>query len=379
MGRPRELFTLYLVKGRKRDFWYFRTYDEYGRRTCGKSTGKEVKSEAYRHCMNLYEQGVLLGGADPKLRDWAEARHWWEWGECEYISGKLARSSPDKPAITRRHAHLSGLMMENHVLPHLGDMKLSTITPRIIEKWMFTLLETRASKTVNNVSTVLRTMLTEAYRLEMIPRNPYDKVRPLTSSSEVRGVMTMNEAKAVLDNPELWSNPVYYAANLLAAVTGMRQGEVLALRRDHLYPDHIYVEFSWDRKFGLGPPKTKEVRHVPIPVQVYDVLVALDSYPYVLSMSGGEYPATGSHVTDALYAVLKQIGVDRKDRNISFHSWRHFANTYLRAAGVPDSQVQHVTGHRTLKMTDHYTHFGVEHFEGAIAAQTKLLALPESH
>ena len=52
-----------------------------------------------------------------------------------------------------------------------------------------------------------------------------------------------------------------------------------------------------------------------------------------------------------------QIVSDYKARRVSFHSWRHFANTYFRSQGIHDSKVQAVTGHKTQEMTELYTHY----------------------
>jgi integrase len=49
----------------------------------------------------------------------------------------------------------------------------------------------------------------------------------------------------------------------------------------------------------------------------------------------------------ALYEAMEAIEIaekERKDRNITFHSRRHFFDTYLRAANITDNIIQAVTG-----------------------------------
>ena len=67
-------------------------------------------------------------------------------------------------------------------------------------------------------------------------------------------------------------------------------------------------------------------------------------------------------------------------RNLSFHAWRHFLNTLLLTSNVGLSKVQKVTGHKTLKMTEHYTHFDTTQFKEVVAVQDNLLAanVPET-
>ena len=63
---------------------------------------------------------------------------------------------------------------------------------------------------------------------------------------------------------------------------------------------------------------------------------------------------------DSLYRALERMGIskqERKERNICFHSWRHFFNTSMRAGNISDAKTQAITGHSTLEMTERYTHF----------------------
>jgi len=66
MARYREAFTLYCRKKHGQKVWYWRTYDEYGDRTPGRSTGQTSKTLATRYVMELYRQGRLVPSADPR-------------------------------------------------------------------------------------------------------------------------------------------------------------------------------------------------------------------------------------------------------------------------------------------------------------------------
>jgi integrase len=81
-------------------------------------------------------------------------------------------------------------------------------------------------------------------------------------------------------------------------------------------------------------------------------------------------------INRAYEKALENIGIsheERLKRNLSFHAWRHFFNTALRMDNVTDAKVQSVTGHRSKKMTDHYTHFDTRQFTEIREVQTKLL------
>jgi integrase len=59
-------------------------------------------------------------------------------------------------------------------------------------------------------------------------------------------------------------------------------------------------------------------------------------------------------------------------RNVTFHSWRHFFNSYFRTK-IPDAKLQQMTGHKTQEMTDHYTHFRIEDFNDVRLLQGEMV------
>ena len=52
---------------------------------------------------------------------------------------------------------------------------------------------------------------------------------------------------------------------MLALYTGMRQGEIAALRLEDIGADRIYIRHSWSKYEGLKETKTNECREIKIP------------------------------------------------------------------------------------------------------------------
>jgi integrase len=74
---------------------------------------------------------------------------------------------------------------------------------------------------------------------------------------------------------------------------------------------------------------------------------------------------------------MENIGITAEERTrrvLSFHSWRAFANTYMRAAGISGEKVRQLTRHATAEMTEHYSAFRLEDFKDIAAAQEQLIA-----
>ena len=379
MPRYKEPFSLYPRKTKKSVVvWYYRTYDKNGKRTVGRSTGESSKTLARQYCQRLISKGRLIPQKLPTLAEWAEGRRWWIWGECLYIKARLARSDVDRPAITHRYSDLNHKVLLNKILPAHGHKRLDQITYEDCEKLLFIWANQKVSyKTANNWASAYRVMLGEATRLGLIDENPWGRVLSLSPSTKRRGILTMAEARQLL-NPatidKVWDeHHMYYTINLIAALTAMRQGEVLALRRENIFPDHLHVEHSWSAKYGEGKTKTKIVADIPIPEFLYrEIERYLRWGDYVFSFNSGTRPATGNRVTEWLYRAMRNIGIsehERAERNLTFHSWRHFFNTYLRSRGVPDAKIRKVTRHKTEEMTDHYTGFTLEDYREVYAAQ----------
>jgi integrase len=389
MGRFKEDFTLYsraMKDGRQ--VWYYRTYTEEGRRTPGISTGKTSKTEARKLCNKLLKDGKLIPPKVaervrmPTLKEWAERERWWQWGECKYLRGQLARSDASKPAVSRRYADDALRDLKSYILPAHGSKILDKITAEDCEELLFQWeAKGLSKKSINNKASVYRIMLGEAERLGKIEHNPWLRVESFKPSSRARGILTMEEARQLL-NPgtlkKVWGgNGLTYCANLLASVTACRLGEVLALTRENLFPDHVHVAGSWGRKYGLGATKTKRVDDIPLPRFVYDEVVKWCRWEgFIFSYCKGRKPAEPSRVNDALKSALEKIGItteERERRNISFHSWRAFANTYMRARGISGEKVRQLTRHASEAMTEHYSAFRLEDFKDVAEAQEALV------
>jgi len=111
-----------------------------------------------------------------------------------------------------------------------------------------------------------------------------------------------------------------------------------------------------------------------------DDLLAKNRNGYVFSADGGKTPIKTGLLNSGFNRALKKIGISYEEklkRNLSFHSWRHFLNTLLLTSNVGLSKVQKVTGHKSLKMTDHYTHFDTTQFTEVMDVQNNLLTFKE--
>ena len=76
-----------------------------------------------------------------------------------------------------------------------------------------------------------------------------------------------------------------------------------------------------------------------------------------------------------LYRALADIGIgeaERRRRNLSFHSWRHWLNSQLIEAHVAPEKIRAVTGHSSSEMTMLYYHAQTSEMADVRAVQTRL-------
>jgi integrase len=266
------------------------------------------------------------------------------------------------------------------MLPYFGAYKLDKITPTLVEEWLVKLQEQGYSNvSINHFLTTFKVIINEAFRRGDIENNITQSIKPLSEHSKEKGILTVEEATKILNEAsweKVWSKQrMHYIYNLTAAQTGMRCGEIQALHKENVFPDHILVKHAWDRKFGLKGTKTGKERTIPISSDLYQKLMDIADIqtagPYIFSASSGKQPVEHKSVYKWFQKAFLNIGIteeERRKRNITFHSWRHYVNSKLRAQGIPDSIIQSITGHSDLKMTEHYTHFTLEDLNKVPAA-----------
>lgn len=366
----KEPFTL-LKRGK---YWYYRVYVGTVRKT--RSTGQTTKAGAMEYVLaKLSEHTQGMKDLDKSVTFKEYAKDFWTPGKSDFIRFKEKLGKHYSP----RYLANAARAMRNHIIPVFGDKKLNGIRAVDVQNWVFVLSDSGLSpKTANNVLSVLHLMLDEAVRLEIIKGNPCEKVKRLSGKSRERGRLTFNEAKKLFSSLDYWDgDKMRYTANLLAAVTGMRSREVAALRGQDIKDEYIVVDHSYDERYGLKGTKTGDHRQLPVNPYVLSLLNELkrgdDDWLFTID---GVKPVGEKYFIGGLYPALERTGIteeERKRRNITFHSWRHFLNSILLANGTEKIMVQRLTGHTTDAMTDHYAEFNADDYKSVLGIVSGLV------
>jgi integrase len=250
--------------------------------------------------------------------------------------------------------------LRNHVLPYLAEIRLEDLTRERIERWAAHELDPDrqlANRTREKTITVFHGVMERARRLYRLPANPVSDVeKPRTASKTEIQVFSPEEVMALVRAAESDQDAAIY---LTAAFTGLRQGELIALRwRDvDFVGSAIRVRASCTNGH-LTSPKSGKVRSIPMAPKVGEALARLgqrewftgDDDLVFIGVTGGYLD--GSALSKRYRAALERAAL----RPLRFHDLRHTFGT--RVIGVADiRRVQEWMGHANVQTTMQYLHY----------------------
>jgi integrase len=355
--------------------YYYRVNLPDGTRSTGRSTHEKTKAKANDFCQQLIAVGRIWEGENSTFGAYVHTNHWFEPGECPYIRDRLADSTPDRPGISESYIKRLQTDLRLHILPYFQGVRINKIIPETLRQFRVHLQEKGlANKTINNTMDTLRIILNWALDNDVILRDPFRGIKYLAADENSRDAFNICELRRMFKIP--WKNQLIWLYCLTSAVTGMRLCEVGALRDSTIFAEYFDVKDQWNHK--LLPIKTKEKRKIPLPARLREMLMAYtkkDSFTFAGAFGN---PVHFSIPEDRLKKAIPPEALFQKaKRQLSFHSLRHFFNTWLLAQNVPLPKVQAVMGHSSGKgtMTDTYTHWQPLDYPEVFNAQEKLLEI----
>ncbi len=306
----------------------------------------------------LYEQkqGTLVVGPQLTVKRYLE--HWLE--------------AVQKPTLRLGSYIRYQTRVKNHIVPTLGHVQLQKLTADHVRSlYAQKSNEGLSPATIRTIHAVLHKALEEAIRSGYVVRNVCDLVTPPRIAKHEVQVLTQEQAHTLLETAK---GHRIEALLTLALATGMRKGEMLALRWSDIdfentslsirrtvsfYPKHGYVE---------SEPKTaKSRRRITLPLLVIVMLMQhkkrqderrqkaaarWHDHNLVFPNTIGQFQHV-QYLRVLFNKLLKDAGLP----NMRFHDLRHSAATILLSMGIHPKVVQELLGHSTINMTmDTYSH-----------------------
>lgn len=255
-------------------------------------------------------------------------------------------------------------IVNNHLSPALGSGKLARLAPTAIRKmYQEKTKQGLSPRSVNYIHVTLHKALRAAVLDGLIPRNVCDAVKAPQNHRPEVAPFDPEQVRALLSAA---SGERLGCLFVLAIHTGLRRGELLALRWGDVDLDtgKLTVQRSLAADGSFNPPKRKSSRRT-VRLTQRAVSALRDHRKGQLeegTSSGGlVFTNKAGNVVDGnnLYyrdwrRVLKRAGLDTAS---TFHTCRHTFATALLRANVHPKQVQEALGHSTITQTlDTYSH-----------------------
>lgn len=237
------------------------------------------------------------------------------------------------------------------LIPFFGQFPVQDIDARDIERYKATLVQEGVSrKTINNRLSVLRKCLHTAYEWLCLKGLP-PKIVWLKTLPPQTDYLSTEECQLLLQHSE----GVIQEMILAALRTGMRQGELKGLQWSSIDWNNCSVAVRHSRSDytrSLGSPKSNRERHLPLDIDLFEVLSARRSDTGYVFLDGLGQPFDHKRLSLALSKVCRRAGL----RNIKWHALRHTFATQLAMNGTPLHIVQALLGHATIATTMRYAH-----------------------
>jgi len=338
------------VKGKGKPWWVFISHNgKRASRKVGDKKAAEAVASTIRAKLQLGEFGFEDRTPAPTFQEHA----------------KMWLALPHDWRESTRENYLN--ILKNHILPAFGSIPIDKIKRKDLKFFFDKLLsEGVASNTVAIIRAPISGVLSHALDSELIENNPLVGLK-LIRKKTAKDVepLSKDEAVLLLESAQQYGDGAFFPSILLALRTGMRIGEIRALKWKDLEFENRLIEVRRSCRQGrVTKPKNGKGRKVDMSKQLAGVLRELKHKQWK-KYAGKEVPqwvfANGRggmlrHNTfrAALMSCLNKAGL----RNIRIHDLRH---TYATTRLLSDHNIGDVSyqlGHSSIKITyDTYGHW----------------------
>ena len=281
----------------------------------------------------------------------------------EETFGQFAQTWYDlykKPYLRQRSLDAIKYVLNLHILPVIGNYCLRDISPMQIQAIMAG-LSGKSHSLQSKVLSNLRSIFNVAQENGLVAKSPVSQMlKPTGKKTQEKEALTPQESLLLLERVQ---NARAKTFLMIALHTGMRRGEIVALRWEdidfkkkviHVRHNAVIRETSTTISEEL---KTKAGRRdLPLSEILEMWLVAqrkISHSKYVIAMKDHK-PLSKS----AYRSMWRLVERELPDHHVTAHILRHTYITRLFEAGLDIKEVQYLAGHSTVEMTLRvYTHY----------------------
>lgn len=256
-----------------------------------------------------------------------------------------------------------------HLIPRLGRKKLDEISNEDVQR-LKGKLAGKSPKTVNNVLSVLSTLLKVAVEWDVLAVMPC-AVRLVKSAPPCEAAFhDFDEYERLVDSARHVDTRAHLIV-LLGGEAGLRCGEMMALEWTDvdLGKRQLWVRRS-EWKGQVTAPKGGRARLIPLTGRLADALRAHRHLRGVRVLTRED----GQGLSQKIVRVLVERSARLANlRNAGVHVLRHTFCSHLAMRGAPGRAIQELAGHKDLSTSQRYMHLS----PAAVEAAIRLLEQPK--
>ena len=341
---------------RKGSSWHLRykTYSIVGGKKVWQTTSTKLADYDLRH----RTQESVAEDANKFLREVNQSRGTSldpTFGEQALVWLERCKTRQRKPikqaTINNWRSHLNV-----HILPVLKNTSLPDLTNKVVKDFVTSLVGRLSPKSVTNIVQVIKMVKASAINehgdelyptkwnhgfIDLPEINSRDQHTPSFASGQIEALIKAGDRRIQM-------------LTILAAGTGLRQGELFGLEVRHFDGGSIKVEQeAWQ---GLiQEPKTKNAHRIveldPRVAKLLKSFIGNRTKGYIFQNGGSNPIHPSNFLRREFHPLLKTAGIPR----CGLHGFRRYRNTYLRnVVGCPPGLLIYWLGHSGKDMSDLY-------------------------
>ena len=263
-----------------------------------------------------------------------------------------------------RTRELYGYLLERHILPELGQVALSELTPADVRTWNGSPAK-RHPSTAAKAYRLLATIMKTAVLDELIASSPCRVTGAGQEHTPERPVASLEEIDQLY-----WAMPEHLSVTVVLAVwCQLRRGEILGLTRSDIDLEDMTLNVERSRTFKttgesvMKEPKSAAGRRVIVfpSIALGPIRTHLERF---VGESGGSLLVLGRDGEPASSMVIQRawskarLAVGRPD--LHFHDLRHTGLTLAAATGATTAELMRRAGHASPAAALRYQHSSLE-------------------
>ena len=293
-----------------------------------------------------------------------------------------------KPSSKQRTFEQYSKVAQIHILPYLGNIVLTDLTPFVLQKFITDLTTNGNKRTgkglspnfIKTILSVIQNSLKTAHLVGYLPEYSANKIkRPKIVEKQVECFSIQEQKK--IEEAALSAKKDKYRGIVLCLYTGLRIGELLALTWNDIDFDKSILSVSKTCHDGnengehiriIDTPKTENSRRqIPLSKTLVKMLKDMKKKSKCeFVIADGEKPVFIRSYQRTFELLLKKLGLPHK----GFHSLRHTFATRALECGMDVKSLSEILGHKNATITlNRYAHSLWEHKAEMMNKLSKML------